>query len=102
VAAQRFTQVAVRLVRIIGESESVVAGGLAVNAHGDLRATRDVDIVACLPLAEARRRLAARGIRTWLVRGDVLEGDFPCLKGALSGVPFDVLPAWCPWSQSVP
>jgi len=96
VAGQSFTQVAVRLVRIIGESECAVAGGLAVNAHGYVRATKDIDIVVSLPLAEARRRLAARGVKTTLFRGDVLEGDFSCLKGALSGVPFDVIPPLVP------
>ncbi len=95
-AAKRFTQVAVRLVRIIGEGECVVAGGLAVNAHGYVRATKDVDFIVSIPLAEAQRRLAARGVKTTLLRGNILEGDFSCLKGALSGVAFDVLPPLVP------
>jgi hypothetical protein len=31
-------------------------------------------------------------VKARLHRGDVMEGDFPCLRGALGGVPFDVIP----------
>ena len=95
-AAQRFTRAAARLVRILGEDCAIV-GGLAVNAHGYVRATKDVDVIVSIPLDTARRRLAEQGVRTTLFRGgDVLEGDFPCLKGVLGGVPFDVLPPLVP------
>ena len=43
-------------------------------------------------LADVQARLEAKGIRTTLIRGDVLEGDFPCLKGKIDGIRFDVLP----------
>jgi hypothetical protein len=95
VAARRFTRVAARLVRILGE-DCAIAGGLAVNAHGYVRATRDVDLLVSTTLDTARRRLEAHAVRTVLFRGDVPEGDFPCLKGVLGGVPFDVLPPLVP------
>jgi hypothetical protein len=66
---------------------------MAVNAHGYVRATRDVDVMVTTPLRQAQEKLDAAGVRTTLFRGDVLEGDFPCLKGVLGGIPFDVLPA---------
>jgi hypothetical protein len=40
-AGQRFTRAAARLVRILREGDCALAGGLAVNAHGYVRATRD-------------------------------------------------------------
>jgi hypothetical protein len=95
VAAQRFTRAAARLVRLLGE-ECAIAGGLAVNAHGYVRATRDVDLIVSIPLDDARRRLEKGGVRTTLFRGDVIEGGFHCLKGSLGGVPFDVLPPLVP------
>jgi hypothetical protein len=94
-AAQRLSRAAARLVRMLGEN-CAIAGGLAVNAYGYVRATTDVDVVVSMPLAEARRRLGEAGVETTLFRGDVLEGDFPCLKGVLGGVPFDVLPPLVP------
>jgi hypothetical protein len=94
-AATRLSRVAARLVGTLGQ-DSAIAGGLAVNAFGYIRATRDVDVIVSMPLAEARRRLADAGIETTLFRGDVIEGDFPCLKGVLAGVPFDVLPPLVP------
>lgn len=71
---------------------SALVGGVAVAAHGYVRATKDVDILVGFPLREAQARLLARGIATTLHRGDPLEGDFSCLKGTLDGVPFDILP----------
>ena len=71
-------------------------GGLAVNAHGYVRATRDVDLIVSISLDDARRRLEEHGVRTTLFRGDVFEGDFSCLKGLVGGVPFDVLPPLVP------
>lgn len=95
-AAQRLARAAARLMRMIGESDCALAGGLAVSAHGYVRATKDVDIIVAVPLEEARRRLRAQGLGVRLLRGDVFEGDFPCLKGVIGGVPFDVLPALVP------
>jgi hypothetical protein len=60
-AAQRHSRVAVRLARLLGPDCAIV-GGMAVNAHGYLRATRDVDVMVLVPLAEARRRLSAAGV----------------------------------------
>ena len=95
-AGQRYTRVAARLVRILREGDCAIVGGLAVNAYGYVRATRDVDLIVALPLHEARRRLADAGLPTKLLRGDILEGGFDCLKGVLGGVPFDVLPPLVP------
>jgi hypothetical protein len=91
VAARSHTRVAVRLVRLLG-GDCAIAGGMAVNAHGYVRATRDVDVIVSTSLQVAKQRLDDAGVKTTLFRGDVLEGDFPCLKGVLGGVPFDVLP----------
>jgi hypothetical protein len=76
----------------LGQEECRLAGGLAVAAHGFVRATKGIDLVTRLPLEEARRRLREHAIPATLFRGDVLEGDFPCLRGALERVPFDILP----------
>lgn len=85
------------------EPRSAIVGGVAVAAHGYVRATRDIDLVVGLPLTEAQARLAAHGIATTLQRGDPLEGDFSCLKGTLYGVPFDLIPALVPiaWERCV-
>jgi hypothetical protein len=98
-AVGKFTRAAAQLLRVLGEARSAIVGGLAVNAHGYIRATRDVDIITSLPLGEARRRLREHGIEARLFRGDPLEGGFECLKGILpvgprptDVVPFDVLP----------
>lgn len=89
---RRFDQVALRLATSLGEEECRLAGGLAVTAHGYVRATKDVDLVTRLPLGEARRRLGEHAIPATLFRGDAREGDFPCLRGELERVPFDILP----------
>jgi hypothetical protein len=94
--APDFRKVALRLAEIIGSDECRLVGGLAVAAHGYIRATRDVDLVARPSLPEVKRRLLAGGVEATLFRGDVLEGDFPCLRGVLEGVPFDVLPELVP------
>ena len=83
---------------MLGENCAIV-GGMAVNAYGYVRATRDVDLMVSIPLVVARRRLAEQGVETSLFRGDVLRGDFPCLKGVLGGVPFDVLPPLVPFER---
>lgn len=92
----RFLRVARRVAEAIGEEDCLLAGGLAVMAHGFVRGTRDVDLITRLPLPEAQERLGRRGLRTRLHRGNPLEGDFPCLKGESEGVPFDVLPQIVP------
>lgn len=95
----RYLVAAQRLIEVIG-SDAAVAGGLAVNAYGFPRATRDVDVITSVPLTEARDRLKRRGIDCVLRKGDPMEGDFSCLQGVIGttrrgsagGVPFDVLP----------
>ncbi len=103
-AAGKFTKAAAALLRILGEGRCAIVGGLAVNAHGYVRATRDVDVMAKMPLAEARRRLRERGVVARLSRGDPREGEFDCLKGVIGvgprkadGVPFDILPPLVPF-----
>jgi hypothetical protein len=95
-------RLATRLVAILGEDRCLLVGGLAVGAHGYVRATDDIDLIVDCSLAEARRRLASRGIHAEQKRGDPLEGGFPRLKGTLDGVPFDVLPPLVPldWSKA--
>jgi hypothetical protein len=84
--------VAGRLVEAIGPDESALVGGLAVAAHGYVRATDDVDLVARPPLAEVVTRLRGAGIEARLRKGDALEGDFSTVRGTLDGVRFDILP----------
>ncbi len=102
-AAGKFVKAAGQLLRILGEEGCAIAGGMAVNAYGFVRGTRDVDVIVTMPLAEARRRLAESGVTVRLFKGDVVEGDFHCLKGVIpvgsrpaDAVPFDVLPALVP------
>ena len=83
--ARDLVLVAARLARILGEEECVVVGGIAVAGHGYVRGTDDIDFVVRTPLAAARQRLERRGIAVTSTRGDVLEGDFPCLKGTFKG-----------------
>lgn len=99
-----FERVAVEVARTLGPAECVVVGGLAVMAHGFVRATRDVDLLTRLPLAEARRRLGEGGLETRVLKGDFFEGGFSCLQGELGGVPFDVLPQLVPihWELATP
>ncbi len=99
-----FERVALRLAEVIGDADCALAGGLAVMAHGFVRATRDVDLVTRRRLSEARESLSAEGIEVRLLRGNPLDGDFSCLKGTLGGIPFDVLPELVPvnWSATVP
>jgi len=91
-AAPQLPAVARQLAEILGPQRCVLVGALAVAVHGYPRATDDVDILTSLDLAEAQRMLRAEGIETVMRRGDVLEGDFPCLTGSLQGVRFDILP----------
>jgi Nucleotidyl transferase AbiEii toxin, Type IV TA system len=103
-AAGKFTKAAAALLRILGEHRCAIVGGLAVNAHGYVRATRDVDIMAKMPLAEARKLLRAEGVAARLFKGDARDGEFDCLKGVIGvgprrvdGVPFDILPPLVPF-----
>ena len=95
--------VALRLVAALGEDSCMVIGALAVAAHGYTRATTDVDLVSRIPLVEARKRLSAKGVRSVLRQGDKRADDFPCLRGVLNGVEFDILPALVPitWENVV-
>jgi hypothetical protein len=94
---------AVRLARLLGPDEGVLIGGLAVGAHGYVRATDDLDFISRQPLATTRERLRTAGIETRLLRGDVFDGGFSCLKGEIDGIPFDVLPPLVPiaWDQAL-
>jgi hypothetical protein len=98
-AAGKFTRAAAELLRILGVDRSAIVGGIAVNVHGYARATREVDVMTTMPLAEALRRLREHGVEARLFKADPLAGDLDCLKGilpvgrrALDAVPFDVLP----------
>ncbi len=91
-----FDRVALRLAGMIGDGDCALAGGLAVVAHGFVRATRDVDLVTRRRLSEVRDHLANQGIEVRLLRGDPFEGGFRCVKGTLEGIPFDVLPELVP------
>jgi len=102
-AAGKLIRAAARLVRILGEDRCAVAGGMAVNAHGYVRGTRDVDVIVTMPLAEARSLLSEAGVVARLSRGDVIAGAFDCLQGVIAvgtrpvdAVPFDVLPPLVP------
>ena len=96
-------RLAARLANILGPDQCLLVGGLAVAGHGYVRATDDIDLIVSYPLTEARRKLQAKGIDTKLARGDAFEGDFPCLKGVLGGIRFDVLPPLVPldWEKAV-
>lgn len=102
-AAGKFVKAAAQLLRILGEERCGIAGGMAVNAHGFVRGTRDVDVIVTMPLAEARRLLSENGVTARLFKGDAAEGDFHCLKGVIAvgsrsadAVPFHVLPVLVP------
>jgi hypothetical protein len=94
---------AVQLARILGPDDCLLVGGMAVGAHGYVRATKDVDFIVSTGLENARARLGEHGISAQIKRGDAMEGDFPCLKGILDGVPFDVMPPLVAldWSRAV-
>jgi hypothetical protein len=103
-AAGKFTKAAAELLRILGSKRCVIVGGMAVNAHGYVRATRDVDVMTQVSFAEARTLLHEQGIEVRLFKGDPLEGGFRCLKGVIGvgprrvdAVPFDILPPLVPF-----
>jgi hypothetical protein len=101
-AAGKFVRAAARLLHILGERRSAIAGEMAVNAHGFVRGTRDVDVIVTMPLPEARKLLLDEGVTARLFKGDAGEGDIPRLKGVVAvgsrpdAVPFHVLPALVP------
>ena len=101
-AAGKFVKAAATLLKILGD-DSALVGGMAVNAHGFVRATRDVDVMIGGALAAARRQLDAAGVKARLFKEQSLDGDFTCLKGVLGVGPdgdepvaFDVLPPLVP------
>jgi hypothetical protein len=93
----------VRLARLLGPDECVLIGGLAVGAHGYVRATDDIDFISRQSLTASRERLRTAGIETRLLRGDALDGGFDCLKGEIDGIPFDVLapPVPIDWDRAL-
>jgi hypothetical protein len=86
-----------QLVKILGEEDCLLIGGLAVAAHGYVRATQDVDFLV-RDLSDAARRLEKGGIAATRTRG-----TFSCLKGTIRDVRFDVLPPLIPldWGRAV-
>jgi hypothetical protein len=99
----KFVKAAAQLLRILGEDRCAIAGGMAVNAYGFVRGTRDVDVIVTMSLAEARKLLSENGVTARLFKGDLVDGDFHCLKGVIpvgsrpaAAVPFDVLPTLVP------
>jgi hypothetical protein len=94
---------AARLTRILGSRRCVLVGGLAVSGHGYVRATDDIDFMVDAPMAELRKRLQAEGIAARMEAGDPVGGDFPCLRGAIEGVRFDVMPPLVPldWEKAL-
>lgn len=87
-----YTDASMRVVRILGADNCVLVGGLAVAAYGHQRATKDVDFITRLPLHEARRRLAADGLKTELREGDPCEDVPSVLRTTVAGVTVDILP----------
>jgi nucleotidyltransferase AbiEii toxin of type IV toxin-antitoxin system len=107
VAAGKYARAGAKLLDILGRDRCAIAGGMAVNAHGFVRATRDVDVMTAMALDEARRKLRERDVAARLVKGDALEGGFDCLKGvigvgakAAEAIPFDILPALVPFDPA--
>ena len=58
---------------------------------------------AVSPWPRPGRGCGAGGIETRLLRGDILDGGFSCVKGEIDGIPFDVLPPLVPiaWDRAV-
>lgn len=96
-------RIAIRAARMLGDRDCALVGGLAVGAHGYVRATTDVDFVTRIPLKEACERLKAHGVPAELRRGDVLEGDFPCVRATVDGTRVDVMPPLVAldWEKSI-
>ena len=75
----------------------MLIGGLAVGAHGYVRATADVDfVVRDLSAASARLRQAGLAVER-------ISGSFTCLRGTIGAVRFDVLPPLVPiqWDRAI-
>ena len=89
--------VAIRVAAALGEDECVLIGGLAVGAHGYVRATTDVDFVV-RDLDAATKRLREQGLPV-----ERFRGGFTCLRGMLGDVRFDVLPPLVPiqWDRAI-
>ena len=86
----RLIRAARRLTAALGEGTGL-AGGLAVAAWGEIRATRDVDIVTMRPLADVEERLHREGISFSTRLGDPLGNDLPwVVEGELEGAHFQV------------
>ena len=87
-----FRESALLVARILGPESCVLIGGLAVAAHGHERATKDVDFITRLSLADAKLRLVAHGLSVEVRRGDPDEGVPTFLRTTVAGIPVDVLP----------
>lgn len=94
--------IACRVAAILDPDDCLLIGGLAVGAHGYVRATDDVDFVTRLTLPAVRQRFRAHGIAATIARGDMLEGDPPCVKAVVEAVRVDVLERVVPldWDRS--
>lgn len=94
--AEDIEQAAIRLAEALGDA-ALLIGGLAVSAWGYVRATDDIDFVANVTVSEVQKRLAAAGLASHVLRGNVLDGEIPwCVKGRIAGFAFDVLPPLVP------
>jgi hypothetical protein len=95
-------QAGAHIAGVLGYDDCALAGGAAVSVHGYVRATKDVDLITRLPLAEALSRLKAAGIEAELRVASALDGDFSCIKGNWRGVRYDVLPQLVPidWERA--
>jgi hypothetical protein len=95
-------RVASRVADAVGTDDCVLVGGMAVGAHGYVRATRDVDFAVRPSLPEVRRRLGRADIDAVLHR-DASPGGSPCLKTVVDGVPVDVIPPLVPidWDRAL-
>jgi hypothetical protein len=97
VTSNTLEDVAIRVAEALGADDCVLIGGLAVGAHGYVRATTDVDFVV-RDLDEARKRLQEKGLPV-----ERFRGGFTCLKGMVGDVRFDVLPPLVPiqWDRAI-
>lgn len=88
--AGRLVRAARTLAEALGEG-SALAGGLAVAAWGEVRATRDVDFVTSLSREQAEHALASRSIPFTVRKGDAASGDLPwVIAGEVEGAGFQV------------
>jgi len=91
-AHRSLSHAAALVVRALEPEACVLIGGLAVAAHGHVRATRDVDFITRLPLEEARRRLSKHGYQPETRRGDPHDGLPTFLRVTVADTPVDILP----------